>query len=186
LSANAENGLRRTNDDKRKAVEIACKEFPAWADRKVAEMCQVSHPFVAKIRKSLNPEEKKQETPRYRAKSGNIATNSKGETSGNVTTSKAADPEDSPAPKLPSIRTSEPLQVAATQASDRPAVSQAVDVRDVAKFVDTLVKKHYGPLVRGLDEIKKMNGGSGDAFNAAMDAANELLEAITAMGQGVK
>ena len=50
LSANATNGLRRTNADKRRCVEIALREFPKLSSRAIAEMCGVSDPFVLSIR----------------------------------------------------------------------------------------------------------------------------------------
>jgi hypothetical protein len=50
LSANAHHGVRRTNADKLRSVEIALKEFPKLANRAIAEICAVSHPFVATIR----------------------------------------------------------------------------------------------------------------------------------------
>jgi hypothetical protein len=46
LSANASNGLRRTNADKRRCVEIALKEWPKLSSRAVAELCGVHHTFV--------------------------------------------------------------------------------------------------------------------------------------------
>lgn len=54
--ANGAHGLRRTNDDKRRAVQMVlddaqCAE--SWTDREIAKHCGVSHPFVAAIR---NPE----------------------------------------------------------------------------------------------------------------------------------
>ena len=50
--ANATHGLRRTNADKRRAVEVLLDddEWGQWSDRKIAEMCRVSAPFVAKVR----------------------------------------------------------------------------------------------------------------------------------------
>lgn len=53
LKANATHGLRRTNADKRKAVETLLKdaEWAAWSDRKIAEVCGVAHSFVAATRK---------------------------------------------------------------------------------------------------------------------------------------
>lgn len=52
LKANATHGLKRTNADKRKAVQtlLADPEWAAWSDRKIAEVCGVGHPFVAAIR----------------------------------------------------------------------------------------------------------------------------------------
>lgn len=53
VGANAAHGLRRTNDDKRKAVQTLLNdsEWAAWADREIAKACGVSHPFVAAIRR---------------------------------------------------------------------------------------------------------------------------------------
>lgn len=51
LGANSAHGLRRTNKDKRNAVEIALKEFPKLGDRAIAKLCNVTHPFVIKLRK---------------------------------------------------------------------------------------------------------------------------------------
>jgi hypothetical protein len=52
LSANVEHGLRRTNADKRRAVEIAIadEEWRQLSDRAIADMCGVSNNFVGTIR----------------------------------------------------------------------------------------------------------------------------------------
>lgn len=55
VRANHSHGLRRTNEDKRRAVEIVLADAQ-WAentDRWIAEACGVSHPFVATIRGQL-------------------------------------------------------------------------------------------------------------------------------------
>lgn len=53
LSANATHGLPRSNEDKRRAVAKALEIDPSWSDRKIATICEVSHPFVAKVRADL-------------------------------------------------------------------------------------------------------------------------------------
>lgn len=55
VGANAEHGLRRTNADKRRAVEIllADEEWSEKSDRWVADKCRVTHPFVAKVRSQV-------------------------------------------------------------------------------------------------------------------------------------
>jgi hypothetical protein len=55
LKANAEHGLRRTNEDKRHAVELLLDDFEYSdaSDREIAQLCAVTHPFVAKIRADL-------------------------------------------------------------------------------------------------------------------------------------
>jgi hypothetical protein len=46
LGANVAHGLRRTNKDKRKAVEVALREFPSLSNRAIAELCKVSPGLV--------------------------------------------------------------------------------------------------------------------------------------------
>jgi hypothetical protein len=53
LGANHKHGLRRTNGDKRRAVEMAVAEFGNLSDGLLAEMCGVSQPFVSNIRHQL-------------------------------------------------------------------------------------------------------------------------------------
>lgn len=53
LTANATHGLKRTNADKRKAVEMLLtdEEWAQWSDRKIAEACAVSVSFVGALRR---------------------------------------------------------------------------------------------------------------------------------------
>lgn len=55
LGANITNGLRRTNADKRKAVEVALREFGNLSSVQIAELCGVGHTFVDKIRADSQP-----------------------------------------------------------------------------------------------------------------------------------
>lgn len=50
--ANATQGQRRTNADKRRAVEIALTEMPSMAVAQIAEACKVSRAFVTTVRKT--------------------------------------------------------------------------------------------------------------------------------------
>ena len=55
LSANADHGKRRSNEDKNKAV-IKCltdKEWGQWSDGMVADICRVSQTFVSSKRREL-------------------------------------------------------------------------------------------------------------------------------------
>ena len=58
LSANSKHGLRRTNADKRKAVQTLLDdaEWSKWSDREIAKRCAVGYDLVADIRKSHLPE----------------------------------------------------------------------------------------------------------------------------------
>ena len=55
VGANEAHGVRRTRADKRKAVEtlLSDPEWGTWSDRKIAEMCHVSHPLVAAVREEV-------------------------------------------------------------------------------------------------------------------------------------
>lgn len=51
--ANQTHGLRRTNEDKRKAVDGMLSEVPEWSDSRIAKHVGVSHPTVAARRAIL-------------------------------------------------------------------------------------------------------------------------------------
>lgn len=55
LSANARHGLRRTREDKRRAVSRALKDedWRCWTDQRVADLCAVSRALVSSIRTDL-------------------------------------------------------------------------------------------------------------------------------------
>lgn len=52
VGSNADHGLRRTNEDKRRAVEMlfADPEWAAWSDSEIARRCNVDHKTVAAVR----------------------------------------------------------------------------------------------------------------------------------------
>ena len=54
LGRNASHGLRRTNDDKRRAVKMMLDdpEWSAWSSREIGKQCCVSHTFVEGVRNS--------------------------------------------------------------------------------------------------------------------------------------
>jgi hypothetical protein len=47
---NYDNGVRLTNDDKRKAVTLFLAQFPDWSDRRIADSLHVSNHLVATVR----------------------------------------------------------------------------------------------------------------------------------------
>lgn len=55
VGANATHGLRRTNADKRRAVEklLTDAEWSLWSDREIARRCGVSNRFVSNLRDEL-------------------------------------------------------------------------------------------------------------------------------------
>ncbi len=53
VGANATHGLRRTNEDKRKAIQTLLEdaEWGQWSDREIAKQCGVDHKTVGNTRK---------------------------------------------------------------------------------------------------------------------------------------
>lgn len=58
VGANAEHGLRRTNADKRKAVQLLLDdpEWREWSVKQIAKACNVSWDLVGSVRKAYLPE----------------------------------------------------------------------------------------------------------------------------------
>jgi hypothetical protein len=54
LKANQTHGLRRSNADKRRSVEMALAAFPEISSRSIAELCGVSHDFAATVRTQVS------------------------------------------------------------------------------------------------------------------------------------
>lgn len=73
VGANAAHGLRRTNDDKRRAVMVLLNdaEWSKWSDREIARRCGVSHNFVSSLRPSLSSDDSEPRT--YTTKHGTVA-----------------------------------------------------------------------------------------------------------------
>lgn len=57
LSANYSHGLRRSNADKKRSVELALAEWPKISDREIARICSVSHNFVSEHRAQLSSDD---------------------------------------------------------------------------------------------------------------------------------
>lgn len=53
---NADHGLRRTNADKRRAVDVLLRdaEWGQWSDREIARQCKVHHELVGRMRQELS------------------------------------------------------------------------------------------------------------------------------------
>lgn len=56
VGANSSHGLRRTNDDKKRAVKVLLEdsEWTGWSDREIARRCGVSHEFVRQVRPQVS------------------------------------------------------------------------------------------------------------------------------------
>jgi hypothetical protein len=76
VGANSNHGLRRTNEDKRRAVLMLLgdPEWRVWSDRDIARQCAVHHDLVGECRKSLAVSASDSSAVRtYRTKRGTTA-----------------------------------------------------------------------------------------------------------------
>lgn len=75
VGANASHGLRRTNDDKRRAVMVLLSdpEWSNWTDREIARQAGVHYNFVGKMRKGVTITRSDSEPRTYTTKHGTVA-----------------------------------------------------------------------------------------------------------------
>lgn len=73
--ANSSHGLRRTNEDKRRAVFVLLKdaEWGKWSSREIAERCSVSHTLVNESRQTMEDSSVVSEV-QFKTKNGHVAT----------------------------------------------------------------------------------------------------------------
>lgn len=76
VGANSAHGLRRTQEDKRRAVSVLLSdyEWSAWSDREIARQCGVDGKTVAKHRAEVTADFRSEEPRRYINKYGTTAT----------------------------------------------------------------------------------------------------------------
>lgn len=74
VGANASHGLRRTNDDKRRAVMVLLndEEWSAWSDREIARRAAVHHDLVGRMRGELSGGKRQIEPVRTVERNGTI------------------------------------------------------------------------------------------------------------------
>lgn len=105
VGANASHGLRRTNDDKRRAVLTLLNdpEWSAWSAREIARACGVSHDYAARMKREVSSDDSERT---YTTKHGstatmqtaNIGASSKADQTAEVPEAPASGPVDSPGP----------------------------------------------------------------------------------------
>lgn len=106
VGANASHGLRRTNDDKRRAVLTLLNdpEWSKWSDREIARRCSVSHQTVSNIRPSVkNGQMEAERTVQrngttYQQNTANIGASSKAEQTSREPEASVSGHVDSPGP----------------------------------------------------------------------------------------
>lgn len=106
VGANASHGLRRTNDDKRRAVLTLLNdpEWSKWSDREIARRCAVDHKTVAAVRPKASGEVPQMERTvqrngtTYQQNTANIGASSKAEQTVREAEASVSGPVYSPGP----------------------------------------------------------------------------------------
>lgn len=182
VGANAAHGLRRTNADKRRAVETLLRdaEWAAWSDREIARQCHVHHETVAGIRAShlaKSPDTTAAPTPSVRTVTRNGATYEQntaniGKSAPRVEAGVAPSPTPAPtvaaphmtelAPSPVAIRVDEP---AATQ-SPAPEMGDVTELREKIEELSAALKETLAD-----NEMMGRVFDADDRLKAAMDEA---------------
>lgn len=146
VGANATHGYPRSNEDKRRAVSrlLEDPEWSKWSDREIARHCSVTHPYVSKLRASLETVTSERRT--YTTKHGTVAT---------MDTRAIGKPPAPPAAQL-EVGRAETDQAGSDNVADIGEAAQAVDdAKPTAKPLETenwlkryLSRNDFSSLVR--------------------------------------
>lgn len=154
--ANRAHGLRRTNADKRHAVELALRELDERSDRLLADLCGVSPTFVGSVRSEVSTMDTSK--PKRTGKDGKRYT----VTSNTPATRKSNGVDDF-----------EPADIEAETAADPPQASAESGTSIVSPNVREACRTYLGKLVRALTDA-----GIYDQFIESLDQIAERLEQI--------
>ncbi len=166
LSANSKHGLRRSNADKRRAVQTLLDdaEWGAWSDNELARRCSVSVSFVGDVRKAhysptivTNPQQRIVTTKHGTTTTMNTANVGKRAT--------PAEPEKSAAPHPPPEPEYTPLDAAHDQISDLQDALARASVGELS----TEEKEEAAGLVARLREEVRVKDATIKALVASRD-----------------
>jgi hypothetical protein len=187
VGANAAHGLRRTNADKRRAVEtlLADAEWAAWSDREIARQCQVHHETVAGIRAShlaISPD-----TPATRTVTRNGTTYE--QNTANI--GKTQEPVARPATEIPAkdrpvenYRTTDDAELAVLREENATLRAELDALK--ASFAETLADNESmgrvidadDKLKAAMDEVKRLGAVAESAERTLRAKSGEFAEAI--------
>jgi hypothetical protein len=195
VGANAAHGLRRTNDDKRRAVKtlLSDAEWAAWSDNQIAKACGVSNHLVADVKVSFTLASPSDAPPdrTYTTKHGTTASMK----TANIGKAKSEAPSnlaEQPAPETwvaqaPPQSASDEL---ATLREENAALREELDSLK-ASFDDTLADNQMmgkvfdadDRMAAAIDEIKRMNVAVKSAEHTLMVKSDQCAEAIRLLNQ---
>lgn len=186
IKANSEHGLRRNQADIRRAIGMALKVFPEESDRAIARLVETSHPTVGKVRSKINSRSLDQVVNLSTRQSSNSGETKESQHSSSLAVAPPAGGEQKKdVSQAPSLELPE-LQKVKLDPMGPPAKSATASEHDLKAFAKKLIDKHYGPGIRGLDDLAEMLGGRGEVFAKGEQAFYDAYDAIERMGQGFK
>ncbi len=158
VGANASHGLRRTNEDKRRAVSTLLQdaEWSKWSDREIAKRCGVDHKTVSSARTSNVTGEIPQSERTYTTRHGTTAT-------------------------MNIAAIGKPVQHSGYENADIPVVSNIVRIS--SDVPDDLVGTDFVPTSDD-DEITEEDLANDPGFQKAVEALNSakaLYDEVQAM-----
>ena len=180
VGANATHGLRRTNDDKRRAVLtlLSDAEWSQWSDREIAKRCGVSPDTVGRIRAESPLTESDSEKPIERIYTNKHGTQAKMKTGGigkrpkaALTSPEVTPPDSTSEPvadddaRLEARHTIEMLSAENEKLRDRLAVEQ-MDLSEEGKLEATNQIADLRAQVRALTAERDAMRVSRDNFQA--------------------
>jgi hypothetical protein len=178
--ANRSHGLRRTNDDKRKAVLGMLADCPDWSDRAIAKHVGVSHPFVAAIR---SPQARDRQADARDASAAKTAEKSPAEVAQQATDESDEVESDSTLPPDGAAQSTPKVESDSTPAVDLSAHRIAELEQMAAELLAdnnsmTAVFEADDKLVTALAENKRLRaevGGLRERVNGLMGEKNEAI-----------
>lgn len=178
LKANATHGLKRTNADKRKAVETLLKdaEWAAWSDNAIAKACTVDHKTVAKIRAEHLGNSQDRPESRTVERNGKTYTQNTvniGKSAPAKAPAPASSPVNKPAPKAAPVN-EVPVYDGPDEAEIRAAELQ--EQADQEAFNKLLLADDK--LAVAYEEIKRLNAVNAVLESRMQGLMNEKAEAI--------
>jgi hypothetical protein len=188
LSANQAHGLRRSNEDKRKAVMTLLNdaEWVKWSDNQIAKKCGVSPTFVGTVRSSLSTvDSEKSEDRTFTTKhgtqaamsTGNIGKKSKKQP---AATPPAAAPAPAPAPAAPSPTMTAPDGEDLTGALEESSEDLHKAVEMLTRMNESLMKDdHSKEILRLQNQIQTLE----DSLSAEMTKNAQLQKLANGYGK---
>ena len=188
VAANAAHGLRRTNEDKRRAVLTLLEdpEWSQWSNREIARRCAVSDHLVADVRASLTAFSRSDdagESRTYTTKHGTQATMN----TANIGGGSRVDHETKPQQALAGEAERRASQRDASNNDQEPADAPADPEEPLDPEVEKVMRKHAGltreALLRDYAELVVASKAERAALKSEIEGLKATIASFEAEGE---